>query len=207
MQGNIPGKPSVNGLVGNPSQITRAAADTNKVYGSIPSHNVLSVLSMADLFSCMSRTREPFNLDIIKQAPRTGETRERMASRVSRRLTLTDGVGFGLVLARLGIPKRYVEDMCTTLLADWRYPEYPGNAWLSNMEFVRGLNDGYQHGHTDFAVIATDFEEERVVKFEECAAVKEEYRDNRASDPINNGQSPYFDAGASNRYSTMNFLG
>ncbi|KAL8937363.1 MAG: hypothetical protein Q9211_003725 [Gyalolechia sp. 1 TL-2023] len=121
------------------------------VYGAIPSSNVLCVVSVDKLLHLLSQVPAPFYVEIIKKAKNTRSARKAMASAVNRTLTHDDGVTFGHFLLSLGIPKRYLEYVCTTILADWRFPEH--RTWLSNKEFVQGLSEAYQQTPQGFSVI------------------------------------------------------
>lgn len=127
------------------------------VYGAIPSTSVLCVLSLDELLRLMSRVPAPFHIEAIKAAKNTRKAREAMSSAVNRRLTYDDGVMFGGLLLSLGIPGRYVEYIGTTILADWRFPEYKN--WMSNDAFVQGLNKTYSRTPKDFSSVAIIKEE------------------------------------------------
>ncbi|KAL9029039.1 MAG: hypothetical protein Q9196_002675 [Gyalolechia fulgens] len=132
------------------SQTPRAHAH-EVMYGAIPSSNVLCVVSVDKLLHLLSQVPAPFYVEIIKKAKNTRSARKAMASAVNRTLTHDDGVTFGHFLLSLGIPKRYLEYVCTTILADWRFPEH--RTWLSNKEFVQGLSEAYQQTPQGFSVI------------------------------------------------------
>ncbi|KAI4175965.1 MAG: hypothetical protein LQ343_001247 [Gyalolechia ehrenbergii] len=129
------------------------------VYGAIPSSNVLCVLSVDKLLLLLSQVPAPFHVDVIKKAKSTRSARKAMATAVNRRLTHGDGVMFGCLLLSLGIPKRYIEYVCTTILADWRFPEH--ETWLSNKDFVQGLSEAYQRKPRGFTSIAATIEQDR----------------------------------------------
>ncbi|KAI4131482.1 MAG: hypothetical protein LQ338_001224 [Usnochroma carphineum] len=167
--------------------LSSSSESAGEVYGSIPFANVLSVFSLGDLLECMTRTPTPFHIEVIMEATNTRAARRAMALSVNRRRAYSDGVAIGQVLLQMGIPKRYCDDVCTTILADWRYPEHKRQAWLSNGDFVRGLEDGYQHVPTDFSIITAGDEEEGA------------YHSRRESELNERDHKTYFGAGAANQ--------
>lgn len=113
---------------------------------------------MEELLHIMSQARGPYHVDLITTAKRTRAARKAVAPLVKRRLQYNDGVAFGRLLPYLGIPKRYVEHVCTIILKDWGYPEHKAQAWMTNGEFVQGLDDTYRtmsQGFNDIGALDT----------------------------------------------------
>ncbi|KAL9602454.1 MAG: hypothetical protein Q9219_001879 [cf. Caloplaca sp. 3 TL-2023] len=101
----------------------------------------------------------PFYVDEILRAKNTSAARKAIKSRVQRTLTFADGMAFGRLLFFLGIPMRFVDGFCTTLLNDWGYPESLKQTWLLNEDFVQGRNHAYQAAMQGFQIFVPDNDE------------------------------------------------
>ncbi|KAL8702794.1 MAG: hypothetical protein Q9201_004034 [Fulgogasparrea decipioides] len=124
------------------------------VWGSIPSSNILNVLSIDELLGLMSQSIQTFHVDMIKEAKWTGEARKVIQKSVKRELTYIDGLKIGELLQLLRVPSRHLNHVTHTVLAGWRYPERRRRAWESNLEFVRGRDEAYQLASSDFLALA-----------------------------------------------------
>ncbi|KAL8907750.1 MAG: hypothetical protein Q9207_001233 [Kuettlingeria erythrocarpa] len=127
----------------------------------------------------------PFYTDIIKHSTNTKGVRKAMASAVRRSLNYADGLAIGAVLSQLGIPKRYLQDLCTTILADWRYFECEGQAWLANEEFVQGLTQSYREAAVDFVTMAADDVEIAAEGFHESGVARKDNHKHSPWEPNN----------------------
>ncbi|KAL8691687.1 MAG: hypothetical protein Q9218_003143 [Villophora microphyllina] len=145
------------------------------VWGNIPSANVLGIVSMDDILSTIAQTSSPFHVDKVRAAKYTSQARQAMAIFVKRGLDYNDGLQVGRVLQLLGISKRHLSYATHNILADWRYPEYRNDAWLSNTEFVRGLNVGYHITSSGFLTTAIDNAREGQSKHHSGDLVRAQY--------------------------------
>ncbi|KAL8837032.1 MAG: hypothetical protein Q9170_002686 [Blastenia crenularia] len=144
-------------------------------YGAIPSSCVLSIVPVPKVLQLMSWTPSPFFVGFISKATNTGSARKAMVDFVEHSLTRSDGVAVGRLLLSLGIPNRFIGDVCTTILWDWRYNEAYDKRnrgkkredWKLNSGFVQGLTKGYQQISAGFFAIA---EEDEGSSFSSCDA-------------------------------------
>ncbi|KAI4273787.1 MAG: hypothetical protein L6R38_006249 [Xanthoria sp. 2 TBL-2021] len=127
------------------------------VHGCIPASNVLCVVPLSRLVEIMSCTIPPFHIGELSVARNLSRARNAMASAINRRLTYDDGLAVGRVLLVLGTPERYIDEVTSEILRDWRFPEgaFPGQrnvayperrdeAWRANGGFLRGRREGFR---------------------------------------------------------------
>ncbi|KAL8646828.1 MAG: hypothetical protein Q9226_006694 [Calogaya cf. arnoldii] len=142
------------------------------VHGSIPASNVLSIIPLSRLVETMSSARPPFHIDKLIAAKNLGKAREAMASSIKRLLNYNDGLAIGKVLLCLGIPKRYLDELTSAILHDWRFPEGPyqerkrkfcperdNEKWKLNGGFIRGRNEGFASEIGEWRELREDEEE------------------------------------------------
>ncbi|KAL8762495.1 MAG: hypothetical protein Q9184_001530, partial [Pyrenodesmia sp. 2 TL-2023] len=172
------------------------------VYGTIPSSQVLSVLTINEVFETMSQSIAPFQMREVQAARNTSAARTAFTPFTQRTLTHDDGIAIGGLLSRLGIPGRYLGHMCSMILWDWKFPEERENAWTSNEDFVQGLKDGHSRTTGEFAEMETGedegWEEDRLTKVgrapgsyrDRLSSSNEEYDDDAYSADDNAPRTP-----------------
>ncbi|KAL8851147.1 MAG: hypothetical protein Q9221_003950 [Calogaya cf. arnoldii] len=126
------------------------------VHGSISASNVLCVVPLSRLVETISSARPPFYIEKLIAAKNLRRAREAMAASIKRLLTYNDGLAIGKVILCLRIPKRYLDEVTSEILRDWRFPEGPYQEqkrrscsereigkWMLNGGFLRGRDEGF----------------------------------------------------------------